>query len=70
MGRYYSRHGGNLYIYVTQDDAMISLDFFPKELNLFDSDVAWRIKDNMAVVNDADESDIDKAEMMKELEAA
>lgn len=69
MGRYYSRHGGNLYIYVTQDDAMISLDFFPKELNLFDSDVAWRIKDNMAVVNDADESDIDKAEIILSLNA-
>ena len=69
MGRYYSRHGGNLYIYVTQDDSMISLDFFPKELNLFDSDVAWRIKDNMAVVNDADESDIDKAEIILSLNA-
>jgi hypothetical protein len=67
MGRYYSRHGGNLYIYVTQDDAMISLDFFPKELNLFDSDVAWRIKDNMAVVNDADEANIDKAEIILSL---
>jgi hypothetical protein len=69
VGKYYSRHGGNLYIYVTQDDAMISLDFFPKELNLFDSDVAWRIKDNMAVVNDADESDIDKAEIILSLNA-
>jgi len=67
LGKYYSRHGRNLYIYVTQDDAMIDLGFFPREMNLFDTEAAWRIKDKMAVVNDADETNIDKAEIILSL---
>lgn len=67
MGKYYSRHGRSLYIYVTQDDVLIDLDFFPKEMNLFDTEAAWRIVDRMAVVNDADETSIDKAEIILSL---
>jgi len=67
MGKFYSRHGRNLYIYLVQDDSVVDLDIFPDELNLFDSEAAWRIKNNMAIVNDADESDIDKAEIILSL---
>lgn len=41
---------------------MIDLDMFPSELNLFGAESAWRIKNKMAIVKDADETDIDKAE--------
>ncbi|MDH5790998.1 MAG: hypothetical protein OEZ44_02330, partial [Candidatus Bathyarchaeota archaeon] len=67
MGKFYSRHGRNLYIYLVQDEGVVDLDIFPDELNLFDSEAAWRIKNNMAIVNDADESDIDKAEIILSL---
>ncbi len=67
MGRYYSRYGRNLYIYVTRDDPMIDLKIFPPELNLFESESAWRIKNKMAIVNNAEESDIDKAEIILSL---
>jgi hypothetical protein len=46
---------------------MIDLRIFPPELNLFESESAWRIKNNMAIVNDAEESDIDKAEIILSL---
>ncbi len=67
MSKFYSRHGRNLYIYLVQDEGVVDLDIFPDELNLFDSEAAWRIKNNMAIVNDADESDIDKAEIILSL---
>ena len=51
MGKYYSRIGGNLYIYVTRGDSLIDLKYFPNELNLFTAESAWRIKDKMAIVN-------------------
>lgn len=69
MGKFYSRHGRNLYIYLVNDEGVVDLDIFPDELNLFDSEAAWRIKNNMAIVNDADESDIDKAEIILSLNA-
>ena len=67
MGKYYSRIGGNLYIYVTRGDSLIDLKYFPNELNLFTAESAWRIKDKMAIVNDADEVNVDKAEIILSL---
>jgi len=67
MGKFYSRHGRNLYIYLVQDEGVVDLDIFPDELNLFNTEAAWRIKNNMAIVNDADDSDIDKAEIILSL---
>ena len=67
MGKYYSRIGGNLYIYVTRGDSLIDLKYFPNELNLFTAESAWRIKDKMAIVNDADEANVDKAEIILSL---
>ncbi|MFB0558400.1 MAG: DUF2357 domain-containing protein [Candidatus Bathyarchaeia archaeon] len=48
---------------------MIDLDSFPKELRLFGAESAWLIKDKMAIVRDADESDIDKAEIILSLKS-
>jgi hypothetical protein len=67
MGKYYSRYGKNLYIYVTRNDVLIDLKYFPPELNLFTTNSAWRIKDTMAIVNDANEEDLDKAEIILSL---
>lgn len=67
MGKYYSRIGGNLYIYVTRGDSLIDLKYFPNELNLFTAESAWRIKDKMAIVNDADDANVDKAEIILSL---
>ena len=67
MGKYYSRIGGNLYIYVTRGDSLIDLKYFPNELNLFTAESAWRIKNKMAIVNDADEANVDKAEIILSL---
>jgi hypothetical protein len=67
VGKYYSRIGGNLYIYVTRDDFLIDLKYFPNELNLFTAESAWRIKDKMAIVNDAEDANVDKAEIILSL---
>ncbi len=67
MGKYYSRYGKNLYIYVTRNDVLIDLKYFPPELNLFTTESKWRIKDTMAIVNDANEEDLDKAEIILSL---
>lgn len=64
MGKYYSRHGRNLYIYVTDKDVMIDLNLFPEELSLFDAESSWMIRDKMAIANDADGVNIDKAEII------
>jgi hypothetical protein len=67
MGKYYSRYEKNLYIYVTKNDVLIDLKYFPSELKLFTNDSAWRIKEKMAIVNDADKEDLDKAEIILSL---
>ena len=46
---------------------MVDLKLFPPELNLFESESAWRINDRMAIVNDAEESSLDQAEIILEL---
>ena len=52
MGRHYSVAGGNLYIYTTGRDRLLDLGVFPKELNLFEAESAWRISPWIAVVED------------------
>ena len=67
MGKYYSKHGRSLYIYVTENDELIDINLFPKELNLFEPDSSWRMNEKMAIVNDIDENDLDKAEIILNL---
>ena len=62
MGKYYSIHGKNLYIYVTDNDVMIDLNLFPEELGLFDAESSWMIRDKMAISYDVDKADIEKTE--------
>ncbi|MFQ6054135.1 MAG: hypothetical protein ACE5OO_07920 [Candidatus Bathyarchaeia archaeon] len=66
MGKYFSRSGRNLYIYVMGDDLMFDLRLFPPELNLFDSETAWRINDRVAMVADVADETLDRAEAILE----
>ena len=67
MGRYYSRHDGDLYIYVTKNDPMVDLSLFPPELGLFDYAEPRRVNGKMAVVKGAAETNVDKAETILSL---
>lgn len=67
MGRFYSRQNGNLYIFVTGDDSMLDLKLFPSELNLFESESAWRAHDRVAIVNDVEAVLLDRAEVILNL---
>ncbi|UCD44381.1 MAG: hypothetical protein JSV27_09655 [Candidatus Bathyarchaeota archaeon] len=67
MGKYYSRHGRNLYIYVTRNDTLINLKYFPPELNLFEAESSWQIHEKVAIANDVKERNIDKAEIILSL---
>jgi hypothetical protein len=49
LGRYYSTQGSDLYIWVTGEDELIDLNVFPRGLNLFEADSAWRSSLRMAV---------------------
>ena len=50
MGKHYSVTEGNLYIFTTGSDRLLNLGVFPSELNLFESESAWRISPWLAVV--------------------
>lgn len=67
MGKYYTRRGNNLYIFVTGDDEMIDLKVFPPELNLFGAESDWRVNDRIAIIRGAEEENLDKAEIILEL---
>jgi hypothetical protein len=67
MGRYYSRHDGDLYIYVTKNDQMVDLSLFPPELMLFDHAEPMRVNEKMTIVKGVAESNVDKAEIILSL---
>jgi len=67
MGRYYSRHDGDLYIYVTKNATMVDLSLFPPELELFDYAEPRSVNGKMAVVKGAAERNVDKAEIILSL---
>ena len=67
MGRYYSRHDGVLYIYVTKNDPMADLSLFPPELELFDPDEPMKVNERMAIITGAAEADVDKTEIILSL---
>ena len=67
MGRYYSRHDGVLYIYVTKNDPMADLSLFPPELELFDPDEPKRVNERMAIITGAAEANADKTEIILSL---
>ena len=64
MGRYFSVEDGNLYIFTTMGDAMLNLNAFPVELNLFEAESSWRISPWVAVVEDVLHRQLEKAQII------
>lgn len=67
MGKYYSVAGGNLYIYTTGRDSLLDLEFFPKELNLFETESTWRISPRIAVVENVLQKTTENAQIILHL---
>jgi len=67
MGRYYSRHDGDLYIYVTKNATMVDLSLFPRELELFDYAEPRSVNGKIVVVKGAAERNVNKAEIILSL---
>jgi hypothetical protein len=63
-GKFYSRQGRNLFIYVRERGDMIDLDLFPDDLGLFGHESAWRLNNKAIIVGDAEESSLDRAEVI------
>ena len=61
-GKYFTKKGQNLYIYVKDRENMVDFDIFPDELNLFDSESTWQISGRMAILHGAQMENILKAE--------
>ena len=58
---------GNLYIFTTMGDAMLNLNAFPEELNLFEAESSWRISPWVAVVEDVLQRQLEKAQIILQL---
>jgi len=67
MGRHFSVEDGNLYIFTTMGDAMLNLNAFPVELNLFEAESSWRISPWVAVVEDVLQRQLEKAQIILRL---
>jgi len=67
MGKYYSLEKGNLYIFTTGTDSLLDLFAFPRELNLFEANSAWRISPRVAVVEDILHRTAEKAKIVLSL---
>ena len=64
--KFYSRQGGNLFIYVRERGDLIDLDLFPDELKLFGPESAWRLNNKAVIVSDVEEGSLDRAEAILE----
>ena len=58
---------GNLYIFTTMGDAMLNLNAFPGELNLFEAESSWRISPWVAVVEDVLHRQLENAQIILRL---
>ena len=67
MGRHYSVSGGNLYIFTTGQDSLLDLGVFPRELNLFEAESAWRISPWIAVVENVLQKAAEMAQIILQL---
>lgn len=67
MGKYYSFENGNLYIFTTGLDPLLDLHAFPRDLNLFEAESAWRISPRVAVVEDILQLNAEKAKIVLSL---
>ena len=68
MGRFYTIKGNNLYIYVTANDEMISLNDLPSVLGLFEAESAWRWSDKMAVCQNVSYDSLQQAKVILEIQ--
>lgn len=67
MGKYYCVSGGNLYIFTTRGEFLLDLNVFPRELNMFEAEVAWRISPWIAVVENVLQRTVDRASIILQL---
>ncbi len=67
MGKHFAVEGGNLYIFTTGTDAMLNLNSFPRELDLFEADTSWRVSPWVAVVEDVLHRQLDRAQIVLRL---
>ena len=67
MGKHFAMDGGNLYIYTTGKDILLNLNSFPRELNLFGADTAWRVSPWVAVVEDVLHRQLERAQIVLRL---
>jgi len=68
VGRFYTIKGNNLYIYVTANDEMISLNDLPSVLGLFEAESAWRWSDKMAVCQNVSYDSLQQAKVILEIQ--
>jgi len=68
MGKFYTINGNNLYIYVTANDEMISLNDLPSVLGLFEAESAWRWSDKMAVCQNVSYNSLQQAKVILEIQ--
>jgi len=68
MGRFYTIKGNNLYIYVTANDEMLSLNDLPSVLGLFEAESAWRWSDKMAVCQNVSYDSLQQAKVILEIQ--
>jgi len=67
MGRFYTRHEDNLFIYVTKNDPMLDVDLFPSDLDLFHRDGARMIREKIAIAKVKDDDSFERAEIVLKL---
>jgi hypothetical protein len=67
LGKHFAVEGGNLYIFTTGTDAMLNLNSFPRELDLFEADTSWRVSPWVAVVEDVLHRQLDRAQIVLRL---
>ena len=67
MGKFYTVHGKNLYVYVTEDDELIPIKDLPSLLGLFEADVTWRYNNRIAVCSGIPEDKMEQAKTILEI---
>jgi hypothetical protein len=61
LGRYFAVDEGDLYVFATGEDVLLSLNSFPRGLDLFGADTAWRVSPWVAVVEDVLQRHLERA---------
>jgi len=67
MGRFYTRHEDNLFIYVTKNDPMLDVELFPSDMDLFHHDEARMIREKIAIAKVKDDDSYERAEIVLKL---